>query len=289
VSAFDHVPAEIQGSVRAVVWRAELRGGKATKVPYCPPRPAVRASVGDPGTWGTFADALAVVCAGEADGPGIVLGAGLVGVDLDHCHDRTTGRLTPPARTIVDALTSYTEVSPSGTGVHVLARGTLPPGRRRTGPVEMYDTGRYFTVTGAQLPGTPDAIYERAAALADLHRRLFGATPHQRPSALRGAFDRRNDTEVLARAQAARNGAKFAALWRGDATAYPSGSEADLALCSLLAFWTGGDAAAIDRLFRRSGLFREKWDSRRGAETYGAHTIATALAGSHCTYTGARS
>jgi primase-polymerase (primpol)-like protein len=86
-----------------------------------------------------------------------------------------------------------------------------------------------------------------------------------------------DDAHTLARAYAARNGAKFGALWRGDWSGYPSQSEADQALCNHLAFWTQGDPAAIDRLFRRSGLYRDKWDTRRGDATYGSRTIATAL------------
>ena len=88
-----------------------------------------------------------------------------------------------------------------------------------------------------------------------------------------------DDARLLERAHAARKGWKFAALWKGDVSAYPSQSEADLALCNLLAFWTGGDAARIDRLFRQSGLMRAKWDERRGGQTYGERTIATAIAG----------
>lgn len=273
------LPVEIRDSARAVVWKRETRAGTATKVPYCPHRPAVRAAVDDPATWGAFSAALAAVRAGQADGAGIVLGAGLVGVDLDHCRDRATGALTERARAIIHALDSYTEVSPSGTGLHTLARGVLPSGRRRAGAVEMYDARRYFTVTGAHLAGTATTIEERTAALAILHRQIFGTVPRSPvPRAPLNRLDQ-DDTQVLARAHAARNGAKFAALWRGDASAYPSGSEADLALCSLLAFWTGGNAAAIDRLFRQSGLYRAKWDARRGEETYGARTVAIALGG----------
>jgi primase-polymerase (primpol)-like protein len=217
-----------------------------------------------------------------------MLGDGLVGVDLDHCRDHATGAIAAPARAIIDALASYTEISPSDTGMHVLVHGTLPPGRRRTGPIEMYDAGRYFTVTGAHLMGTPMAIEERTAALAALHRQLFPASTWQPAPRASGVLNL-DDAQVLARAHAARNGTKFAALWQGDTSGYPSHSEADQALCNLLAFWTGGNAAQMDRLFRQSGLYREKWDSRRGAETYGVHTIARALAGARCTYSGARS
>ena len=276
----DRLPREIRESTRAVVWKSETRDGRATKVPYRPTRPTAHAAVNDPATWGTFAEALAAVVAGQADGPGIVLGEGLVGVDLDHCRDPHTGTIASWALAIVQALDSYTEVSPSGTGLHVLAQGTLPPVRSRKGAVEMYAHGRYFTVTGKHLVETPATIEERTAALAGLHARIFGTNGRRerevRPQP-REALDL-DDAALLERAHDARNGVKFAALWRGDVSGYPSHSEADQALCNLLAFWTGADATRIDLLFRRSGLWRPKWDARRGEQTYGQLTIVTAIA-----------
>jgi putative DNA primase/helicase len=62
----------------------------------------------------------------------------------------------------------------------------------------------------------------------------------------------------------------------GDDRDYPSPSEADLALCDILAFYTQ-NSAQIDRIFRRSGLLREKWDESRGESTYGGMTIQKAL------------
>ena len=68
--------------------------------------------------------------------------------------------------------------------------------------------------------------------------------------------------EVIRKALSASNGERFSRLWYGDTSGYGSHSEADLALCGMLAFWTGGDAARIDTLFRQSGLYREKWDRK---------------------------
>ena len=95
------------------------------------------------------------------------------------------------------------------------------------------------------------------------------------------------DNELVEKAKGAKNGAKFARLflgrWEGD---YASQSEADLALCGLLAFWTGSDAGRIDALFRRSGLYREKWDEKHfgSGSTYGEETIAKAARGSTESY-----
>lgn len=67
---------------------------------------------------------------------------------------------------------------------------------------------------------------------------------------------------------------KFLRLWNGDTSGYPSHSEADMALCRMLAFWTGGDSARVDSLFRQSGLMRAKWDrDLRPGYTYGSWTI----------------
>jgi putative DNA primase/helicase len=272
------LPAEIRTSTRAVVWKYQQRGDRRTKVPYVPRRPFVRAAVDDPSTWDTFDTALAALRAGHADGVGIVLAKDyLAGTDFDDCVDVATGALDVCTVPIVRALDSYTEVTPSGRGVHVLVHGTLPPGGRRRGHVEMYDEGRFFTVTGRHVAGTPLQIHERTAALAALHASVFGGSAAPPPAAQHRVLVEQNDATLLARARAARNGGKFGALYAGDTSRYQSHSEADLALCNLLAFWTGSDAARMDTLFRSSGLMRAKWDEPRGTQTYGELTIAKAL------------
>jgi putative DNA primase/helicase len=273
------IPRALRALPRWVVWRAEHRDGRVTKVPYIAARPTVCAAVNMPATWGRFADAVTAVRAGEATGIGVMLGGGLVGVDLDHVRDRQTGLVADDVMGIVQTIDSYTEVSPSGIGLHLLARGSLPAGRRRRGFVEMYDGGRFFTVTGRHVAGTPWTLEERTAALAAVHARYVGvpaARPLPPPSSARGSVP---DAALLARAHGARNGDKFAALWRGDTARYPSRSEADLALCAMLLYWTGNDVGRTDQLFRASGLMRSKWDAPRGNETYGAQTLASALGG----------
>ena len=92
-------------------------------------------------------DALSAVEDGKADGVGVVLGDGLVGVNLDHVHDPESGSITPDASAIITSLDSYTELSPSQTGAHILARGTLPSHGQKNW-IEVYATGRYSQVTG---------------------------------------------------------------------------------------------------------------------------------------------
>jgi putative DNA primase/helicase len=203
-------------------------------------------------------------------------GTPYAGVDLDKCRDLESGVIEPWAEAIIDRSNSYTEISPSGAGAHVLVKARLPAGRRRTERFEIYDSGRYFTMTGQHLAGTPETVEERQDAIEALHRETFPASnpPNgARPPQLVNA----TDEELIEKARKAKNGAAFARLWNGDWNGYSSRSEADLALASMLSFWAGGDPVRTDVLFRASGLYRPKWDERHGAETYGDMTIRKAL------------
>jgi hypothetical protein len=209
-------------------------------------------------------------------------------VDLDSCRDPHTGQLETRAGEIVERLDSYTEASPSGTGVHIIAKAPLPPEGRKKGKIEMYDSGQFFTVTGEHIGGTPTTIEERTVEVAALHAEVFGQpqAKNQPPAPIangsaNGHTNPLPDDELIQKAKRAKNGEQFSRLWAGDITGYPSQSEADLALCSSLAFWCGNEPERIDGLFRQSGLYRKKWDEKHFShgQTYGEATIATALGG----------
>jgi hypothetical protein len=240
-----------------------------TKVPYTVH--LRKASTTNPQTWGSFeacVEALPVAREEwEAEDPSAYRGGGLgfvfaatdpyTGIDLDHCRDPETGEIKPWARQIIAGLNSYTEVSPSGTGFHIYGQGRLPGKGQKRGPIELYDRERYFTVTGAHLPGTPTTIEERQAVV----EWLYIAMP------------------IIAKCLAdSGRGARFSQLFAGDTGGYGSPSEADLALCSL-AGKVDASAEQIDALMHLSGLYRAKWDERHGAQTYGQMTIAKALGG----------
>lgn len=293
ISLFDNIPDEPKAWCQWVGWRLEQRDGKSTKVLYNV-RTGDRAKSNDPQTWSTFAEVIAAYQCGGFTGIGFVLSLDdpFVFVDLDKCRDPETGRLEPWAAEIVTRLESYTEVSPSGRGVHILTKGTLPAGGRHHGRVEMYDSLRYFTMTGVHIGGTPTTIEERTIELAGLHAEVFGApipTNHRGAASegkANGHTNSLSDGEIIERAKSAKNGEKFTQLWVGDTVGYPSPSEADLALCAHLAFWCGTDSARIDRLFRTSQLYRKKWDEKHFGDgrTYGEATIAKTLAGTREVY-----
>jgi hypothetical protein len=261
-------------------WRTEDRDGKPTKVPY-DPSTGEKAESTNPKTWTSYEKARGACRDHGYEGIGFVFTPedDLCGVDLDKCLNPETGEIEGWAQEVIEELDSYTEISPSGRGVHILVRGEPPPGRNRKGRFEAYDRGRYFTVTGKHLAGTPQAIEGRQEQLRGVVRRVFGeesANGHAKPAAapepVKNAL---SDSEIIQKALAASNGRRFSRLWNGDTEAYGSHSEADLALCGMLAFWTGGDAARIDTLFRQSGLYRQKWDRK----DYRNRTITEALSG----------
>src|SRR5215210_990859 len=278
-----NIPSTLKQLDQWAAWRWESREGKWTKPPLNPSTGRY-ARNNDPATWGGLDEALRRMRNDRLPGVGFMFhpNDGLAGTDLDDCRNPHTGEVEPWAMEIVRGLDSCTEVSPSQRGLKVFVRGELPPGRRRKGRIEMYDRARFFTTTGLRLAGTPPTVNERQERLTQLHRRVFGEPAGQ---AANGKQDRcenplsaSSDEELVERAMRAANGEKFARLWTGDTSDYANGdnegrSEADAALCSILAHWVGPDEGRVDRLFRRSELYRRKWERA----DYRALTLALAL------------
>jgi len=269
-----------------ICWREETRYGKATKIPVDPVTGSY-ASTRDPETWDSFTAARDGIEDVDAEGIGYVFTKedDFVGVDLDGCRDPETGEIAAWAQDIIDRLDSYTEVSPSGTGYHVIVQGTLPEGRRRHREVEMYEDGRFFTMTGNHLDDSPTTVTDRSAELVEVYREYVGdigdgsSDGAKSRSPQHGGPGETDDQELIEQACTAANGEKFEQLWNGDTSGYESHSEADMALCCYLAFWTGGNLSRMDDLFRQSGLMRDKWDTVHYADgsTYGEKTIERAV------------
>ena len=299
----EKIPQELKVRPQWVCWSLEEREGKPTKVPKNP-KTGGNAMANDPGTWGEFD--LAVGYWEDHKNNGIAgigyeFGADdpFTGIDLDKCRDPETGQLKFCAQVIIEYLNSSSEASPSGTGTHTIAKAKWPvnAGNSRALPcgmkIEVYDRLRYFTMTGAHLEGTPTTIEARQAELMALHQEVFGKSseaPKQAPPKDPSPAMEMSDFALIDKAKSATNGHKFSALWDGDTSEYGGDdSRADLALCSLLAFWTGPDPGRIDQLFRQSGLMRKKWDRPTAGSTYGAMTINKALAGMTEFYTPGKS
>lgn len=270
-----YIPASMRALPSWVLWRLEQRQGRPTKVPYRPDGSGRKASSTDASTWGSFDTASAFLEAeeGRYSGLGFVVqeGSGLVFVDIDHCI-RADGALADFAAGILEWFPStYTEVSQSGSGLHIFCRGSVPNSFRDSKlGLEVYTGKRYAAVTGNALQPCEvhncqaglDWLWERYGDKQIVNTSASSGVPARHTRGHSATDNRLSDADVISRLQQHGRGA---ALWAGDwqGAGYSSRSEADAALCTILAFWTDKDAERVERLFFASGLTRDKWVKRQ--------------------------
>lgn len=243
----------------------------------------------DPATWGSYEQAIRAVSRYGYSGLGFVFAADspYCGIDIDHCINPDTGEINLNALDIVETMDSYTEHSPSGTGLHIIYKGSEHPEWKRKGTdalgkgvhLEMYQSGRYFTVTGNKY-GDQCFVSERDDFAGLIQKTYMSGRKEAQFNACRPVSEQQafssipSDHDIIAHLKRDSKGEK---LYSGDTSSYGNDeSRADAALCAIIAFYTK-DAAQIDRIFRSSGLMRDKWDRKTGASTYGAITIENAL------------
>jgi len=275
----ENIPHDILYSAQLVNWRWDRRDDTWTKLPVNPYNGS-NASVTNPRTWGDHTQVIKRLTLKTTAGIGYVLTDknNHFAVDIDHCVHPETRAIEPRAQAIIDTLNTYTEFTPSGTGVRCYGAANLPFAGKRKGQVEIYTSKRFVTITGQRVPGTPATIEDRQTEIETLVAELWPAKPKPSSPAPAISFGGRvSDQKLLEKAFNARNGSEFRRLWDGDTSDYAGDhSRADFALCQSLLFWSGGDRSWVDALFRQSGLTRNKWDERRGALTYGEQTILQA-------------
>jgi len=265
----ENIPKELKQRLQWVLWKLDTNKGK---IPYT--IKGSRASATNPKHWASLNEVIQVLNQGGYDGIGYVFHASdpFTGIDLDDCF--IDGELTSEASSTIEALNSYTERSQSGEGIHIIVKGEKPGERNRIKGFEMYDQKRFFVVTGDHLADTPLGIKERQQELNGLYDQLFSskgsATELEQQD--KPVSPSMGDDEIMNIALKAGNGERFKKLYTGDFSSYPSQSEADQAFCNILAFYTQ-DAEQIDRMYRNSGLMRDKWNR----DVYRQDTINRAI------------
>jgi primase-polymerase (primpol)-like protein len=167
------VPPELLGYKQWVIWRKLAVNGRFTKVPISP-WSGKAAACDRPQTWSTFWHVRHAVRKYSCDGIGFVFTESdpFCGIDLDQCQ-AANGIIAPEALDLIKRFDSYTELSPSGTGAHILISAKLGGRGRRSGKIEIYDSGRYFTITGKHLSGTPLSIHNRQRTLDEVSSEVF--------------------------------------------------------------------------------------------------------------------
>lgn len=290
---FVNIPDALKRNASFCVWKLEKRSGRPTKVPYNPKTGAM-AKTNDPSSFADFNTAMKAYAIGGWDGIGYRVSESIGAIDIDHCI-REDGSLNDVAASILGIFsTAYFERSPSGTGLRGFFR--LSPDfaydktvyyiNNRKHGLEVYlpgTTNRFVTVTGdmfreGSVTRDDNALQTALDTFMKRNTRISSKTIE--------SASYLDDDSVIVHALASESGDKFKALYAGNwEEGYDSQSDADMALVSILAFWCGNVEEQIDRIFRSSGLMRDKWDRKTGDATYGQITIRNAVATNSAVYT----
>lgn len=290
---YENIPNELralkQWGLFQKIWQPERN--KYTKIPHN----ALNGGAGksnDPSTWVDFKTALKSLKTYQMDGLAFFFANGYVGLDIDHIGDELDKFRSGDYQenTVSQAITmtkSYMEVSISGSGIHAIFKGKIPGTRRRKGNVEMYDSGRFFALTGNTIGQYQKEVNVVTTDVMKLmYHKYFGednvVTINNHNPIKPNDLD---VDEVIKRAEMSRTGDRFKVFMNGGWEGfYPSQSEADLAFANDLAFWTGRDFNKMDQIFRSSNLFRPKYDEKHGKTTYGVALLNKAINEAHETF-----
>ena len=258
------IPESLKQMPNWCVWKTEPRNGKITKVPYsCTGHKASSTNIK---TWNTFDVMIEYLSTRRNlfNGLGFFIADGLLFVDCDHCV-LPDGTFDERGRDILSAFPqSYAEISQSGQGLHILTRGEIPKcfNNRKTG-VEMYNFGRFCAMTGNAIQALePTEEQDGIDYVFNKYGSHSGTAIRTYTLPLQTGISVHSDRWVIDHAMSitGQRGRDFRTLFDGDCSSYESASEADLAMCTLLAFWCDRDLGQMDRIFRKSGLYRPKWE-----------------------------
>ena len=258
-----------------ILWRAEEGAdGRIEKKPISP-KTGQYCDVTDEAHHKTLKECEYIHTQGKykTSGIGVVFtGEGYYGIDLDHVYEE--GGNKEIAEDFLRNFSTYSEYSPSKTGLHIYGFGYLPDGPRRKENIEFYDSARFFTVTGDRINGAKMLL--EPDALKRMYRKYLLGEKNPNENSKKTS----KGEDLVHHILHSQQGSSFQRLMSGDFSAYPSQSEADAALCMILAFWTRKDSLKIDEIFRSSQLMRDKWDRKHSKDgrTYGQMTIDSAVA-----------
>jgi putative DNA primase/helicase len=285
---YEHIPTELKQLKQWCCFKLQQRGDKLTKIPV----DAYTGELGksnDESTWADFNTAQEAIHKFSCDGLGFYFKPPYFGIDIDKVQEeidryKTGDHDNNIVSEFIEMMGSYAEYSVSSTGIHIIAKGRLPAGGRRKGNVEMYDSGRFFAMTG-NIAGPYTAITDdEFGNVRYLHNKYIAKSEvsgKKYSDDIPHGVDIPED-EIIKIACNSKNGMRFKLLMDGGwEPFYSSQSDADMAFSNDLAFWTNRDFNKMDSIFRRSSLYREKWDEKRKNSTYGADTLNKAI--SECT------
>lgn len=276
-----NIPDELKQLNNWCVWKFENRNGKRTKIPFNAATGEFAKS-NDKSTWSSYETA---VNAEGVDGIGFFFEPPYLGIDIDDIDDdlhrfKQGDKLDNIVSEFNEAFKSYTEVSPSGNGLHIIVKGKIPGSRRRKGNIEMYDSGRFFTMTGKNIGKYKDVTEVSEQVFKTIYNKYLPDNTIKYPTTNNYQENIHNlsEIDVINEIYNSKQAKLFDDLMKGNYEPYyTSHSEADMALANILAFWCAKDYSQMDSIFRQSNLYRDKWDEKRKNSTYGEQTLFKAI------------
>lgn len=287
--AYSNIPDELKQLKNWCVWKFQERNGKKTKIPFNA-ETGEFAKSNDKSTWSNYETA---VNAEGVDGIGFFFEPPYLGIDIDDIDDdlhryQHGDKLDNIVNEFNEAFKSYTEVSPSGNGLHIIVKGKIPGNRRRKGNIEMYDSGRFFTMTGKRIGKYTDVTETSERVFKTIYDKYLPDNTVKYPTQNNYQQNIHNlsEIDVINEIYKSKQSKLFDDLMRGTYEPYyNSHSEADMALANILAFWCAKDYTQMDSIFRQSNLYRDKWDEKRKNSTYGEQTLFKAINEANNIYT----
>lgn len=286
---YNNIPDELKQLTNWCVWKFQERNGKKTKIPFNA-ETGEFAKSNDKSTWSNYETA---VNAEGVDGIGFFFEPPYLGIDIDDIDDdlhryQHGDKLDNIVNEFNEAFKSYTEVSPSGNGLHIIVKGKIPGSRRRKGNIEMYDSGRFFTMTGKRIGKYTDVTETSERVFKTIYDKYLPDNTVKYPTQNNYQQNIHNlsEIDVINEIYKSKQSKLFDDLMRGTYEPYyNSHSEADMALANILAFWCAKDYSQMDSIFRQSNLYRDKWDEKRKNSTYGEQTLFKAINETNNIYT----
>lgn len=279
---YSQIPAELKQLKQWCCFKLEAdtsRKGKYKKMPKNP-YTGGNAQSNNNETWSDYNTAVAAVSLYQFDGLGFFFDNGYFGVDIDGVEAEVDDFLHGSDNIIsefVHTLGSYSELSISKTGIHIICKGSLPKGGRRKKNVEMYQNGRFFIMTGNKIADYSDVV-DCTKNIKALHEKYIGGGLEPTTGIISKPDMDLSENDIVKLISHSKQARTFEDLYSGNwDNYYTSQSDADMAFCNMLAFWTGRDYAKMNNIFRSSGLMREKWDRKTANTTYGAITLNKAI------------
>jgi len=249
----------------------------------------------DESTWSDIRTALSAIDKFNADGLAFYFKPPYIGIDLDDIGDELDRYLQGDIESnivhvFMNATKTYSEISMSGKGIHIIGKAKIPGDRRRKGNVEMYTDGRFFAITGNFFGSNNEISEILETQMNFLYKRYLDSGNIIQGNFKKSEWIEGNDLtveEIIQTALSSRNGNRFKLFMDGGwEKLYTSQSEADLAFANDLSFWTAGDFEKMDEIFRMSAMMRDKYDRKTGKTTYGIGILNKAISESSNHYSG---